>query len=340
MIAAGFAPGSEFLWDDHYGRVLGPHPAHLPRGVRPRLRRRRSRPGMPFCQPRHAGCDADYDYAARAAGGARRRRRVSPDRAHRQADAHPARHARRAAADPHRLRRLRPDDRRGRAAARCTATTAIEDGNHVDGRYDAYPGALRPILPCYRTRVRRPRGDDRARRRRRRRTRPCARTAGGDVANTARWRRGGPAAAGQAEAARAVTPRRARGPPHAPPLPRHRAREARARRARCASPARRNGRAAAAARRTAPPPRPRAASAGSWCASADSGPRRSACGSCASPQPSSVRGLTPFAGSPALRALRSRAPASTSPARARRRHGPARRRGRSSAPRLRFTVKR
>jgi hypothetical protein len=26
----------------------------------------------------------------------------------------------------------------------------IQDGNHVDGRYDLYPNELRPILPCYR----------------------------------------------------------------------------------------------------------------------------------------------------------------------------------------------
>jgi hypothetical protein len=26
----------------------------------------------------------------------------------------------------------------------------IEDGNHVDGRYDLYGSKLRPILPCYR----------------------------------------------------------------------------------------------------------------------------------------------------------------------------------------------
>ena len=26
----------------------------------------------------------------------------------------------------------------------------IEDGNHVDGLYDAHPDRLRPILPCFR----------------------------------------------------------------------------------------------------------------------------------------------------------------------------------------------
>ena len=64
MIAAGFAPGSEFLWDDHYARLLGPHPA---------LYREEFDPGydgalpggIPFCQPGAPSCDADYDYAAR-----------------------------------------------------------------------------------------------------------------------------------------------------------------------------------------------------------------------------------------------------------------------------------
>ncbi len=26
----------------------------------------------------------------------------------------------------------------------------VQDGNHVDGLYDAYPDRLRPILPCFR----------------------------------------------------------------------------------------------------------------------------------------------------------------------------------------------
>ena len=39
----------------------------------------------------------------------------------------------------------------------------IEGGSHVDSRYDRYPDALRPILPCYRAAFTALRGDDRAR---------------------------------------------------------------------------------------------------------------------------------------------------------------------------------
>ena len=89
----------------------------------------------------------------------------------------------------------------------------IEGGSHVDSRYDRYPGALRPILPCYRTRVRRLRGDDRARRgaaaepdrrahggRRRRQRLPAA----------APRRRPGAAAAKKPKLRLRVTPRRVR----------------------------------------------------------------------------------------------------------------------------------
>ena len=47
-------------------RLLGPDAAHLPRGVRPRLRRR-VEAGIPFCQSGTPMCDADYDYASRQA---------------------------------------------------------------------------------------------------------------------------------------------------------------------------------------------------------------------------------------------------------------------------------
>ncbi len=37
---------------------------------------------------------------------------------------------------------------RGRAALH--RYYVIEDGNHVDGLYDAFPDRLRPMLPCFR----------------------------------------------------------------------------------------------------------------------------------------------------------------------------------------------
>src|SRR3954447_6649671 len=64
MIKAGFAPGSEFLWDDHYGEYWD---------LTQRTYREEFDPdydgpleaGVPFCQPGTPNCDADYDYAKR-----------------------------------------------------------------------------------------------------------------------------------------------------------------------------------------------------------------------------------------------------------------------------------
>ena len=80
IIAAGFAPGSEFLWDDHYAvywdLTQRTYREELdPAGTaRPRRARRSASPGTP-------NCDADYDYASRGAAGARRDRARSPTRA-------------------------------------------------------------------------------------------------------------------------------------------------------------------------------------------------------------------------------------------------------------------
>ncbi|HEX7299404.1 MAG TPA: tannase/feruloyl esterase family alpha/beta hydrolase, partial [Solirubrobacteraceae bacterium] len=64
MIAAGFAPGSEFLWADHYSEYWD---------LTQRTYREVFDPGydgplqagIPFCQPGTPSCDADYDYASR-----------------------------------------------------------------------------------------------------------------------------------------------------------------------------------------------------------------------------------------------------------------------------------
>jgi hypothetical protein len=91
--------------------------------------------------------------AARA--GRARRRALRPlehtrHRPDRQAAAHPARYAGRAAAaggtDSDVYTRLVADA--GRQDLH--RYYVIEDGNHVDGLYNAFPDRLRPILPCYR----------------------------------------------------------------------------------------------------------------------------------------------------------------------------------------------
>src|SRR3954469_9680213 len=66
IIAAGFAPGSEFLWNDHYAEYWD---------LTQRTYREELDPGgdgatqagTPFCQSGTPSCDADYDYASRPA---------------------------------------------------------------------------------------------------------------------------------------------------------------------------------------------------------------------------------------------------------------------------------
>src|SRR6476620_10237575 len=62
MIAAGFAPGSEFLWEDHYGEYWD----LTQRTYREELDPGYDGPleaGIPFCQAGTPSCDADYDFA-------------------------------------------------------------------------------------------------------------------------------------------------------------------------------------------------------------------------------------------------------------------------------------
>jgi hypothetical protein len=147
IIAAGFAPGSEFLWDDHYAEYWD---------LTQRTYREELDPGWdgatqagtPFCQSGMPSCDADYDYASRPA-------------AVRDAVAKVANTGRigkplltlHGTLDS--LLPIRVDSdvyaRKVAAAGRGALHRyyVIEAGNHVDGRYDAFPDRLRPILPCH-----------------------------------------------------------------------------------------------------------------------------------------------------------------------------------------------
>ena len=108
MLAAGFAPGSEFTWEYHYGVYWD---------LTQRLYREEFDPsydgaldaGIPFCPSGTPSCDADYDYSKRP-GRAERHAEGPADRRPAPADAHPPRHPGRAAADRHGLGRLPPDD--------------------------------------------------------------------------------------------------------------------------------------------------------------------------------------------------------------------------------------
>jgi hypothetical protein len=147
MIRAGFAPGSEFLWDDHYAEYWD---------LTQRTYREEFDPGydgaleagIPFCQSGMPSCDADYDYAARpkAVHDAVGKVSVSGDIKRPLLTLHGT------------LDALLPITTDSDVYARMVHTHGrdalfryyvIQDGNHVDGRYDAHPGQLRPIQPCW-----------------------------------------------------------------------------------------------------------------------------------------------------------------------------------------------
>jgi hypothetical protein len=146
MIAAGFAPGSEFLWEDHYAIYWD---------LTQRSYREEFDPaydgdlegGIPFCQSGTPNCDADYDYASRPDAQAALRRIENTGRIgkpmitlHGTLDSLLPIATN---ADPY--------DARVRAAGRGRLHRyyVIEHGNHVDGRYDLFPDRIRPIHPCY-----------------------------------------------------------------------------------------------------------------------------------------------------------------------------------------------
>jgi hypothetical protein len=148
MLEAGFAPGSEFLWDFYYTYYWD---------LTQRIYREELDPsydgateaGTPFCPSGTPACDADYDYFARppelrdavdriALTGKIKRPMLT---LHGTLDS---------------LLPIRDTDvyrsqvvDSGRSLLH--RYYRIEAGNHVDGLYTAFPTKLRPILPCYRT---------------------------------------------------------------------------------------------------------------------------------------------------------------------------------------------
>lgn len=149
LLDAGFAPGSEFLWDFHYQVYWD---------LTQRIYREEFDPtfdgsleaGTPFCASGTPACDADYDYASRPRAVHDAVARVSLTgkigkpmlTLHGTLDTllPPATDSDVYTAMIH---------ARGRASLH--RYYVVEDGNHVDGLYDLYPDRLRPILPCFRT---------------------------------------------------------------------------------------------------------------------------------------------------------------------------------------------
>jgi hypothetical protein len=204
ILAAGFAPGSEQQWDDHYAEYWD---------LTQRVYREEFDPGYdgpleagnPFCRSGTPACDADYDYASRPAAVKEAVGRVSLSgrigkpmlTLHGTLDA---------------LLPIRTDSdvyaRMIRDAGRGSLHRyyVIEGGSHVDSRYDRYRDALRPILPCYRTAFTAfeamiERGTPPPP------SQTVARTAGGDVANACPLPGQGAAVPGTPSAAAKAKPR-------------------------------------------------------------------------------------------------------------------------------------
>lgn len=150
MIDAGFEPGSEVVWPDHYAVYWD---------LTQRVYREEFDPdfdgdqkaGYAFCQPGSfdGACDADYDYASRpqAVKDAMQRVSLTGNIRRRMLTLHGTLDALLPIdTDSHIYRRMV----RAGEHPRKHRYYVIEDGTHVDGLADAYPEQLRPILPCYR----------------------------------------------------------------------------------------------------------------------------------------------------------------------------------------------
>jgi pimeloyl-ACP methyl ester carboxylesterase len=148
MIAAGFAEGSEFIWEHHYLVYWD---------LTQRTYREEMDPdfdtsieaGFPFCASGTPYCDADYDYASRpqavknAVANVSLTGRIGKPMItlHGTLDALlPIR----TNSDPY-VKLIKDAGR-----AHLHRYYVVEDGNHVDQLYDEFPDRLRPIAPCYR----------------------------------------------------------------------------------------------------------------------------------------------------------------------------------------------
>jgi hypothetical protein len=149
MVAAGFEPGSEFLWPFHHTYYWD---------LTQRIYREEFDPaydgdldaGIPYCESGTPGCDADYDYASRPASvkDAVRSVELTGDVRRPMVTVHGTLDA---------LLPIGTDsdvydelvERRGRSGLH--RYYRFEGGTHTDGLHAAYPDRLRPLLPCARS---------------------------------------------------------------------------------------------------------------------------------------------------------------------------------------------
>ncbi|WP_203656176.1 tannase/feruloyl esterase family alpha/beta hydrolase [Actinocatenispora rupis] len=144
MLAAGFAPGSDFLWPYHdqvyWDLTQRIYRAEFDPGFSPG-----DPAGSPFCASGSPHCDADYDYASRPAAVHRAVARIALT----------GRIGKPLISLQGTLDTLLPIRTDGDVYARMVRGAPfryyrIAGGTHTDGLYDTYPDRLRPILPCYR----------------------------------------------------------------------------------------------------------------------------------------------------------------------------------------------
>ena len=147
MIEAGFAEGSEFTWDYHYG-VYWDLTQRLYREELDPAYDGPTQAGTPFCQSGTPDCDADYHYASRpVAHRALAKVALTGDIRRPMITLHGTLDA---------LLPIATDSDVYRPMIRRAGHTAIHryyrvpDGTHVDGLYAEYGDRVRPILPCAR----------------------------------------------------------------------------------------------------------------------------------------------------------------------------------------------
>jgi hypothetical protein len=144
---AGFPAGSEFLWPYHY-QVYWDLTQRIYREELDPGYDGATEAGTPFCASGTPGCDADYDYAAR------------PAAVHGAVDriALTGRIGKPLITLQGTLDVLLPISQDSDVYARMVHAAGrgallryyrIEDGTHTDSLVDAFPGRLRPILPCH-----------------------------------------------------------------------------------------------------------------------------------------------------------------------------------------------
>jgi alpha-beta hydrolase superfamily lysophospholipase len=148
ILDAGFASGSEFIWEHHYAVYWD---------LTQRTYREEMDPGydgaitggVPFCASGTPYCDADYDYASRpqavkdAVGRVSLTGRIGKPMItlHGTLDS---------------LLPIGPNSDtyaervRSQGRGHLHRYYVVEGGNHVDQLYDVFPDRLRPIAPCYR----------------------------------------------------------------------------------------------------------------------------------------------------------------------------------------------